>query len=663
MRIGIFSDTYAPEINGVVSSILTLQKGLEAQGHEVYIITSHKGFIHSTREGNIFRMPGLELKWLYGYILSTPYHFTVKAEIEKLNLDIVHVHTEFGVGIFGRIVAKALNLPVVYTYHTMYEDYTHYINKFDLDSVEKVSKKVFTTFSKYLCDSVASIIAPSEKTKDKLQSYGVKRPIYIIPTGLDLDKFKENSVSEQRKEDIRKQYNISNETKLITYIGRIADEKSIDIIIHGAVHLTDSNARIMIVGGGPQLEELKQLAQKINVQDRIIFTGPVPREDVPAYYLMSDCFVSASTSETQGMTFIESLASGLCVLARPDEVLEHLVIEDKTGYFFTSSEQFAQKAEHYLHLDDAKKQLIKKEARKIVSPYEVETFVSNVVSVYQKAVEDYQDSYVIKSIKASNDCMRVYLEAAQDGIEEALLISLEDYMLYHVKKDDVMESYIYEILKHKERLLIAYQMSIKKLRAKDRTRKEMYDFLINQDKVELSIREINKLIEALEEKGYINDEALMILEINKLDSMFFGKKKILQKLVEKGIPYDNVEQKLQSLSEDGERIKAENLASKYLMTIKNKSLMRKKAVMIDKLHSDGFAYDLAKEVVNSLNYEEDIMRESVTLNKTVDKAIKNYSKKYRGHELRNRVISYALNKGFMYDDIHHLLEERNLENE
>ncbi len=663
MRIGIFTDTYEPEINGVVSSILTLQKGLEAQGHDVYIITSHKGFIHSTREGNIFRMPGLELKWLYGYILSTPYHFTVKAEIEKLNLDVVHVHTEFGVGIFGRIVAKALNLPVVYTYHTMYEDYTHYINKFDLESVEKVSKKVLTTFSKYLCDSVASIIAPSEKTKDKLQSYGVKRPICIIPTGLDLERFKDESVDEKKRDEIRAKHGIGKDLKLITYIGRIADEKSIDIIVNGATHLTDENARIMIVGGGPQLEDLKQLAKKLSVDEKIIFTGPVPREDVPAYYLISDCFVSASTSETQGMTFIESLASGLCVLARPDEVLDHLVMEDKTGYFFTNSEEFANKAQNYLNLSEERKKEIAKEARKVTLPYEVDTFVSNVLAVYHKAVEEYKDAYVIKSIKSSNDFMRVYLESAHDNVEEALLISLEDYMLYHVKKDDVMESYIYEILKNKERLLIAYQMSIKKLRAKDRTRKEMYDFLISQDKVQLSIREINRLIEALEEKGYINDEAFMILEINKLDSLFFGKKKILHKLVEKGIPYDAVEEKLKTLSDDGERVKAENLASKYLMTIKNKSLMRKKAMMIDKLHADGFAYDLAKEVVNSLNYEEDLMRESVTLTKTIDKALKNYTKKYHGHELRNRVISYALNKGFMYDDINHVLEERNLEDE
>ncbi|NCC55634.1 MAG: glycosyltransferase family 4 protein, partial [Erysipelotrichia bacterium] len=430
MRIGIFTDTYVPDINGVVSSIYTLQKGLEAAGHEVYIITSHKGFIHAKREGNVFRMPGLELKWLYGYILSTPYHFTLKAEIEKLNLDVIHVHTEFGVGIFGRIVAKSLNLPVVYTYHTMYEDYTHYINKFDLDSVEKVSKKVFTTFSKYLCESVAAIIAPSEKTKEKLQSYGVKRPIYIIPTGLDLIRFKEESVPLEKRLEIRKQYGIGEDEKLITYIGRIAEEKSIDIIVDGVPYIQNEKCRLMIVGGGPQLEDLKAQAAKLKVSDRIIFTGPIPREEVPAYYLSSDCFVSASTSETQGMTFIESLASGLCVLARPDEVLEHLVIEEETGFYFNTPEQFAQKVEQYVSMNEQSQMKMKQQAREVVKPYEVNTFVKHVVDVYKIAMEEYKDSYIIKSIKSSNDYMKLYLDSAKNNGEETLMISLDDYMLY-----------------------------------------------------------------------------------------------------------------------------------------------------------------------------------------------------------------------------------------
>ena len=117
MRIGLFTDTYTPDINGVVSSIVTLQRELEKNGHDVYVITNHKAMTMK-KEGNVLRLPGLELKWLYGYKLSTPYHFSARDEIRKMQLDLIHVHTEFGVGMFGRIVAKYLNIPVVTTYHT-----------------------------------------------------------------------------------------------------------------------------------------------------------------------------------------------------------------------------------------------------------------------------------------------------------------------------------------------------------------------------------------------------------------------------------------------------------------------------------------------------------------------------------------------------------------
>ena len=137
MRIGLFTDTYTPDINGVVSSIVTLQKELEKDGHEVFVITNHKAS-HTKREGNILRLPGLELKWLYGYKIVYTLSFLVLGdEIEKMHLDIIHVHTEFGVGMFGRIVAKYLNIPVVTTYHTMYEDYTHYVNRFDIEEIRK----------------------------------------------------------------------------------------------------------------------------------------------------------------------------------------------------------------------------------------------------------------------------------------------------------------------------------------------------------------------------------------------------------------------------------------------------------------------------------------------------------------------------------------------
>lgn len=662
MRIGIFTDTYTPEINGVVSSVVTLQKGLEAQGHDVFIITSHKGLLHSKKEGNVFRMPGMELKWLYGYILSTPYHFTIKAEVEKLNLDVIHVHTEFGVGVFGRIVARVLHIPVVYTYHTLYEDYTHYINKFDLETVEKVSKKVFSSFTKYLCSSVSSIIAPSEKTQEILAGYGVRRPIHVIPTGLDMDRFKPENVSQSLREEIKQRYGIDENVKLVTYIGRVAEEKSIDIIIDAIPYLQNTNVKMMIVGGGPSLEDLKQQAKQLKVEDKVIFTDRVPREEVAAYYLVSDAFVSASTTETQGMTFIEALASGLPVFARPDEVLDDLVIEDKTGYYFTTPQEFASKVDAFFTINEEKRNGIQQNALSAVKKYDVETFVRDVFTVYQEAVMEYQGSYTVRMIKSSNDCMKVYLEAQDHEREENVLISLEDYMLFQIKKDEVIESYLFDVLKEKEKIILAYRMCIRRLQTKDRTRKEMYDFLIQQEKVPLTIKQINDLIQTLEDKGYINDEAYTVVQIERLSNALYGKQKIIRSLVNKGIPYQDVEKNLYAIDDEDEIAKATKQANKYMMSIKNKAVQHKKQMIYDKLYRDGYATHQIQEVLHSLNFEEDILLERMNVIKAVEKAKRNYMRKYSGKELRNKIITSCLRKGFLYDDISVAIEEEEQQN-
>lgn len=659
MRIGIFSDTYTPDINGVVSSIVTLQKALEDHGHEVYIITSHKGFLHATHEGNVFRMPGLELKWLYGYILSTPYHFTVKAEVEKLNLDIIHVQTEFGVGIFARIVARSLHIPVIYTYHTMYEDYTHYINRFDMDSLETLSKKVFSSFTKFLCESVASIIAPSEKTREALVRYGVKRPIHIIPTGIDLAAYKPENVKKEDCERLRKQYGITADTKLISYIGRIATEKSIEIIVDGFQYVKDPDVKMMIVGGGPTLDDLKKQALTLGIADRIIFTDKQPREDMPAFYAISDAFVSPSLSETQGMTFIESLAAGLVVFARHDEVLDALVYEGKTGYYFASGEEFASKVDAFFTQSKEVRKGFAQACMNVVSKYDIEQFYTSVYKAYEQAIEDYEYCFLIEAVKSSDDCMRLYLKNMKTSEEELLLIGLDDYLMYEIKKDSVLENSVYALLKEKERGILAYRFCLKKLRAKDRTRKEMYDFLINMEEP-LAIKEINNLIDLLEEKGYINDEAYLIMHLDKMDTSLFGKQKMIRQLVSKGIPYDKIEAHIYVFDDDHEYTKASQLALKYQDTIKNKSLKDKKESMKHKLVTGGFSPSLASEVINDMNFEDDLLKESVILQNTIEKAYRNYERKYDGEMLKHKVMQYALRKGFMYDDVVHAIEMRNL---
>lgn len=659
MRIGLFSDTYTPDINGVVSSIVTLQKELEKHGHEVFVITNHKAFLTTQREGNVLRLPGLELKWLYGYKLTTPYHFSARDEIRKMNLDVIHVHTEFGVGMFGRIVAKYLNIPVVSTYHTMYEDYTHYINRFAIDEVELLSKKFVTTFSRMLSDNVHAVIAPSEKTKETLVKYGVKTPIYVIPTGLNLNQFDQNQIDKEKVLKLRDEYGLKEDDHAIIFVGRIAKEKSIELPIEGFRYISDPHVKLMIVGGGPQLDELKQLTEQYEISDKVIFTGPKPRTEIPYYYALADAFVSASLTETQGMTYIEALASDLPVFARPDDVLTDLVIEGDSGYLFETAQEFAQKVEAFLALTLEQRVALCLNARAKVKHYDGNMFYTKVMSVYYQAIEDFEDSYEVIKIKSADDTMRIYVINDKEDEPIKITISLDDYFTLKIQKHTLLDRNTVNELQHKEGLLHAHRLCIRKLSMRDYTTKEMRLYLKNQKLID--DKEIDQIINDLIQKGYLNDYQYMMNKIDKMQYSLQSKGKIIQSLVEKGIAHEDVANALAQYDEAEERVKAVKLAEKLKSTVKDKSLNMKRKVIAQKLVRQGFESNVAYHASEVLNFEEE--DDQSALQKAMKKAIRTNQRKYQGNELRNRVVRTCIQKGFKSSDVLSLIDEMEWQNE
>ena len=401
MRIGLFSDTYLPEVNGVATSTATLKNELEKHGHTVYVVTTKVGLGKYEWEDNILRLAGIELKFLYGYSLTSPIHLNAYNEIKKLDLDLIHVQTEFGVGIFAYICAASLNIPIVSTYHTTYEDYTHYVNFINSKTVDKAAKNLVAKLSKLYGDNSTQVITPSEKTKQMLLGYGVKSDIYVVPTGLDIKRFDPAITSEQRKQELRASMNIAMDDCLIVFVGRIAEEKSIDIVIKAFSYLKGVNDKIklVIVGGGPQVEQLQQLAKELDVSDRVIFAGKKPQSEVPAYYHFADAFVSASLTETQGMTYVEALASGLMVFARYDKVLDDLLIDGQTGYFFEDSKDLADKLDAFSRFSKEEKINRRTMCIEQAKPYDQDIFYEKIMQVYQKAIASYNDLYLVDKIK------------------------------------------------------------------------------------------------------------------------------------------------------------------------------------------------------------------------------------------------------------------------
>lgn len=657
MRIGLFSDTFPPEINGVANSTNILRNELEKHGHEVYVITTFSGTGHAKWDDDkkVLRLAGFELKFLYGYVMTSPFHIHALEEISQLHLDLIHVQTEFGVGIFARICAHQLNIPLVSTYHTTYEDYTHYVNFINSKTVDSVAKKGVAKISKLYGDTSMEVIAPSLKTKNMLEGYHIRKNIDVIPTGLDLDKFSPKHLDLEFRHTFRSEFGVSDDEKLIIYVGRLAQEKSMDLIIKGFHEAIKQGTtiKLLIVGGGPDFDSCQQLINEFGIQEYVKMVGPRPATEVPHIYRAADAFVSASLSETQGMTFIEALAAGLPIIVRHDEVLDDLCIEGKTGIYFSDEFDLANKIKEFLGYSDEQLTQMKDNAVEIVKPYSSEVFYQRVLKVYQRVIDAYRHHYIIEDIKVKGNTVQLYLISNQKE-EVRLQVSLDDFYFYGMRKGSSLISRQVEELKAKEESVIAYQSCIKKITVKDRTRKEMYDWLTQNTKCD--IETINDMIDVLEEKGYINDERYCREQVDRLKSALFGRERIIRTLKKKGLSYEMIVQIIdEEPSEELEH--ALEYSNKILKTHESESTSKLKNVLNQKLHLRGFATDIISEVLQQIDFTDSVNNEMDNLKKCATKAKKRYSRKYSGSDLRNRVYQYCCAQGFSSEKIYIVMNE------
>lgn len=391
LNIGIFTDTYTPDINGVSVSVEILRRQLEKLGHNVFVITTslESKFSGITYENGVLRIHGIRLKKLYNYRMSMPYSIAAKKYLDAMKLDIIHVHTEFGIGIFGRLYAKSRNIPLVYTYHTMLEDYTHYITKGT--SIDPGAKKLVRTVSRAYCNNASAVIAPTEKTKNTLLRYGAKSEIHVIPTGVDISNFSPENIDFHTLSEFRKKYGLENKFTVL-YLGRLAPEKSVEVLIDGIKKLSEkrNDIKLLIVGLGPSLEPLKEYANNQYVSDIVEFTGRMEYSEVPIAYWASDIFATASLTETQGLTYIEALAAGLCVLARMDEASKIILKDGVNGFYFTDSDSFAEKVLHYINLPTEQKDEMRKKCLDTAMEFSADTYGKNVDALYHSILNNYK---------------------------------------------------------------------------------------------------------------------------------------------------------------------------------------------------------------------------------------------------------------------------------
>lgn len=387
MRIGLFTDTYPPYINGVSTSVQMLKNALEKKGHKVYVITVNNSSIkyNYDEENHVMRIPGVPIG-IYDYRLTSIYPLKIINLMKSWKLDVIHSHTEFGVGIFARIFAKQFNIPLVHTYHTMYEDYTHYITHGYFD---KSSKKIVEYLTKFYCDKTASeLIVPTNKTyKLFKEKYKYEKNIHIVPTGIEVDRFFEENINKKVVQDLRKRLKFTKKDIVTIFVGRLAEEKNVEFLLNAEKKLIEKNKNIklLIIGDGPDKEKFEDISKKLEITDNVVFTGKVSWDEIEYYYHTADIFATASTSETQGLTVIEAMAANVVPVCIDDEAFKSAIVDNLNGYIFKTEEEYCN-----IILDLAKSQekrsKISSQARIQAEHSSSSQYAENVLVVYERAI-------------------------------------------------------------------------------------------------------------------------------------------------------------------------------------------------------------------------------------------------------------------------------------
>ncbi|WP_288628789.1 glycosyltransferase family 4 protein [uncultured Lactobacillus sp.] len=385
MNIGLFTDTYFPQLSGVATSIQTLKNALEKNGHSVFIFTTtdpHLG--KGTIEPNVFRVSSVPFVSFTDRRIAFRGLFQATKIAKEVKLDIVHTQTEFSMGMIGKYVAHSLGIPAIHTYHTMYEDYLHYVLNGHLLKPYHVKQ-----FTKAYLHNMDGVVAPSERVKETLTRYGVTIPMRIIPTGVDL-----TAINENPRRDVRKELGIDSNEKVILTLSRVAAEKKIDQILDvlPTVLEIEPNVKFVIAGDGPDVQPLKDQVARLSLEDYVIFAGSVEHSDVGNYYRMADLFVSASDTETQGLTYIEALAAGTKCVVYSTNYTEHVFDNKELGSTFTTKNEMTNEIIDYLKANQFT--IPKNLKEKKLIDVSADTFAHKIEDFYQEAIQNKQKTEV-----------------------------------------------------------------------------------------------------------------------------------------------------------------------------------------------------------------------------------------------------------------------------
>lgn len=323
MKIAVFTDSYSPQVNGVVA-YLTDSIRLLSQRDEVVLFAPGKKRLRKERVGKnltIYWIPAAPFPFYEGYRVSSMNYKRVSDLLKEVDPDIVHAHAPVVLGLQGMVSAKRKGIPIIVTYHTHFPDYVpHLLNGRLPEPFSRISHYTVKKMIKHVFKMADAVTAPTHELVRELRSYGLGNAVYL-PNGIELERF---IYDRQKAEAFRKRYGIAKGKKIVLYLGRVSFEKKLDILLQAFSMIEDRDRVLVIAGKGPYLDALKDLAKALGIRS-IIFTGYI--KDIPAAYSAADIFASASDSETFGLTFIEAMHVGIPVIGvrrlGPKELIRH----------------------------------------------------------------------------------------------------------------------------------------------------------------------------------------------------------------------------------------------------------------------------------------------------------------------------------------------------
>jgi len=382
MHIANFTNTYLPVISGVVRSVRSFRDELTRRGHNVFIFAQEANYID--KDPFIFRYLSLSLPTGVDIPTAIPISPFIDRLLPAFKLDVIHTHHPFLLGQTAATKAQELNLPLVFTFHTQYREYTHYI-PFPMETVQNFLKNAIDRWLQDFMRRCQHIIIPSESMRETLvNDYGLKNNFTVIPTGIDLEAYRTAS-----GEKIRKKRNWGNDTVMIS-VGRLAPEKNWPLLLQAtALVLKDvPRFRLVLIGDGQERKNLEGLAKELGIRRRVTFTGSLSFSEIPSYMKAANLFGFASVTETQGLATLEAMAAGLPIVAVDASGTRDILKHGQQGYLVENNIEALAAGIKKLLSNQDRKQKFAEAAYKKAQSFNIEKLTEKLLGVYEQAIRD-----------------------------------------------------------------------------------------------------------------------------------------------------------------------------------------------------------------------------------------------------------------------------------